>query len=354
MGNNPHIRKRRDLSHIKIDKAFINPSSFAKQTYFLNEYEDPLTIERICDRAERVYLILYSDFLDVIGKQSFAYKRFRSKIQEVVIDDGIGRARADLLFSKRDPLVICGKDYAYRNVSRQQHRIGFLVNKDRNYFVQAVHNSLLEAYTSYSSVSLVIRECEGDYSSTVSNLNILLQENVDLIIDFSLCQESSMYAGERCRSRNVPLISVDFVAPGAVYFGADNARAGAIAGEKAQRYIENCWDGRLEHLVVLGKHGYDPVTRLRISGALEYIEQSIDFKAEKVDTIEWGNPEKNPTQDLITVSKKFKNREYADHGLQPQTPSRGIRLHPSIQKSVEHDYRWAELHKTDRGAYENR
>jgi len=182
---------------VRVDKAFITSTSYANRTFFLDDNEDPFTIDQICSLAERVYIVLDSSFLDVQRTHPFDYRQFRSKIQEVLVDDGIGHYRTNLLFSRRDPVVICGNDYAYRNASRQQHRVGFLVNKDRNYFVQAVHNSLLEATAACDSVSLVIMECDGSYASTVSNLNTLLQDNVDLIIDFSLCMESLMYVGER-------------------------------------------------------------------------------------------------------------------------------------------------------------
>ncbi|PKL27784.1 MAG: hypothetical protein CVV46_09885 [Spirochaetae bacterium HGW-Spirochaetae-2] len=294
---------------MQIDKAFICCSSYATHTYFVGEHEDLWTLEAICRRANKVYIILDSKYLDVQGTKRFDHRQFQSKIQEVLIDDGIGSFRSSILFSRQDPLVICGHDFTYRNVSKQQHRIGFLVNKDRNYFVQAVHNSLLEATSISKSISLVIRECDGDYASTVGNLNILLDEKVDLVIDYSLCTESLMYVGERCLSRGVRLISVDYVAPGAIYFGADNALAGKIAGERAATYIKEHWGGKLNRLVVLGKYGHEPVTKLRISSALEHIERQIQVDKHAVHSIEWGNPEVNPTQELVHLLKEIPQDE---------------------------------------------
>ena len=273
------------------------------------EHEYFGTWEAICRRANKVYIILDSKYLDVQGTKIFDHRQFQSKIQEVLIDDGIGSFRSSILFSRQDPLVICGYDFTYRNVSKQQHRIGFLVNKDRNYFVQAVHNSLLEATSISKSISLVIRECDGDYASTVGNLNILLDEKVDLVIDYSLCTESLMYVGERCLSRGVRLISVDYVGPGASYFGADNALAGMIAGERAASYIKEHWRAKLNRLVVLGKYGHEPVTKLRISSALEHIEQQIQVDKHAVHSIEWENPEVHPTQELVRLLKEIPQDE---------------------------------------------
>ena len=292
-----------------IDKAFICCSSYAGNTFFLTEDEDASAIEALCEHAEKLYLILDSQFLDIQCKRIFPYKRYLAKIQEVLIDDGIGSFRANVLFSRQDPLIICGPDYTYRNVRKHQHRIGFLVNKDRNYFVQAVHNSLLEATSACKSVSLVIRECDGDYSSAVQSLNLLLQENVDLVIDYSLCMESLMYIGEKCLSRNIRLISVDYMAPGSIYFGADNASAGRIAGEQASLYINKYWSSSVDHLLVLGKYGYEPITKLRISSALEHLQKNVTRLPDTIHTIEWGHPEINPTQELVKLLKQTPKEE---------------------------------------------
>lgn len=295
---------------VEIDKAFICCSSYAAHTFFLDNGDDIATIEAVCRRAKRIYIILDSKFLDLQGNNPFDHRKFLSKVQEVLIDDGIGSFRANILFARQDPLVICGHDFTYRNAGQQQHRIGFLVNKDRNYFVQAVHNSLLDAIRACNSISLVIRECNGDYTSTVDNFNILLDERVDLIIDYSLCMESLMYIGEKCLERNIRLISVDYMAPGAIYFGANNATAGRIAGEHAAAYIKEHWDGKLEQLLVLGKYGHEPITKLRISSALEFIGSQIEMNHNALHMIEWGHPTNNPTQELVKLLKDIPKEDH--------------------------------------------
>ncbi|MBK5262448.1 MAG: DeoR family transcriptional regulator [Peptostreptococcaceae bacterium] len=292
-----------------IDKAFICCSSFANNTFFLHDDEDIMIIDSICSNAKKIYIILDSKFLDVQTKKPFRHRQFISKIQEILIDDGISSSRASVLFSRQDPLVICGYDFTYRNVNKNQYRIGFLINNRRNYFIQAVQNSLLEATSLSHSASLVTRECDGDYNSTINNLNILLEEHVDLIIDYSLCMESLMYVGERCLSSKIRLISVDYMAPGAIYFGADNALAGKIAGDKAAEYIKSHWQGKLQHLLVLGKYGNEPITKLRIFNALEQLGLQVKIDETTIDTIEWGIPDDSPTQRLVRLLKEIPQEE---------------------------------------------
>lgn len=296
-------------SPVQIDKAFIVCSSYHNYAYYLDSQEDIPTIEAVCRKASKIYLILDTKYIGVQGTCVFDYQRFLPKIQGILIDDGINHFRASILFPKHDPIIICGQDSTYRIVNKQRHRIGFLVNKDRNSFIQAVHNSILEATAACDSISLVIRECEREYPSVVENLNRLIDEKVDLIIDYSLCLESLLYVGERCLSKGIKLISVDYLAPGAVYFGADNAMAGRIAGQKAVQYIVNSWKRPLNHLVVLGKYGYEPITRMRISSALEEMEAVLPMKSVQTHLIEWGNPDIQPTQELVKLLKAVPQQE---------------------------------------------
>lgn len=290
---------------LQVEKAFICCSSYKDHTYFLDEKEDVNTIEAICNKTDKIYIILQSNFIDIAGEQVFRHKKYISKIQEIIVDDGIGSFRVGNIFSPMDPIVICGQNSATRIVSKQKHRIGFLVNKDRNSFVQSVHNSILEATSMHKSLSLAVRECDGNYESTEENLNKLINDGVDIIIDYSLCMESLMYVSERCLMRNIKLISVDYLAPEAIYFGADNAKAGALAGKKAARFIKENWENSLDHLIVLGKYGNEPITRMRISSALEKIENQIPTSKIAIHSIEWGNPAINPTQALIKVLKEI-------------------------------------------------
>lgn len=294
---------------VQIDKAIIVCSSYHNHVYYLDTHEDSSTIEAVCRRASKIYMILDTKFIGVQGTCIFNHQRFLSKIQGILIDDGINHFRASLTFPKSDPIIICGQDSTYRIVSRQRYRIGFLVNKDRNSFIQAVHNSILEATAACDSISLVVHECEREYSSVVESLNTLIDEKVDLIIDYSLCLESLLYVGERCLSKGIKLISVDYLSPGAIYFGADNAMAGRMAGQQAAEYIQKYWKHPLKHMVILGKYGYEPITRMRISSALEELEASLPMSSVQMHQIEWGHPSIQPIQELVSLLKEVPKNE---------------------------------------------
>lgn len=295
--------------NVKLDTAFILCNSYHNQVYYLHEQEDLKTIEAICRRAERIYMILDAKYIGIQGICRFDHRPFLPKIHGILVDDSINHFRASITFPKTDPIIICGQDSTYRIVSKQRYRIGFLVNKDRNSFIQAVHNSILEATAACDSISLVIHECEREYASVVESLNKLIDEKVDLIIDYSLCLEALLYVGERCLNKGIKLISVDYLSSGALYFGADNAKAGQMAGQHAVAFINKHWKNRLEHIVVLGKSGYEPITRMRISSALDEMESALPLQSVQMHQIEWGSLSIDPIHELVTLLTSIPQEE---------------------------------------------
>ncbi|HCM27752.1 MAG: hypothetical protein A2Z99_16445 [Treponema sp. GWB1_62_6] len=292
-----------------IRKAFISLRSYSNKTFYSDSESEAISAAEICEHAEKIFLFLDSITIDKKGEHEFPYRRYADKIQEIMIDDGLSKEEAALLFNRKDPIAICGLDFAYQNLSKRKYRIGFLVNKDKNYFIQAVYNGLQEAALAYKSTFLVIRETEGEYKAVLEGCSKIMEEKIDLLVDFTLCIDSMFHVGEKCRSRGIRLISVDLHIPGAVYFGADNSEAGRIAGEHASGFVTANWEGRLDRVIILGRHDIDPVTNLRISSAVETLQERVALPASAIKTIEWGDPERNPTQELIRELKDIPPEE---------------------------------------------
>src|SRR5207253_7643479 len=67
----------------------------------------------------------------------------------------------------------------------------------------------------------------------------------------------------------ISVIAIDIPLPGATFFGADNYRAGRIAGDAAARWIREYWNGKLDKLVCLEQPESGPVPAARIQGQIE-------------------------------------------------------------------------------------
>jgi len=289
------------LSEVRIDKAFLSMSSYADGTYYL-ETDDAVSNAAVVGAyASKLYLILDSRMLDKRGTRIFPYRDFREKVQEILVDDGVDQATVGSLFPRRDPVVVYGADYSFKLGMRQKYRIGFLVDKDRGYFIQEVYNSLVEAVSAQKNLTLDIRESERGFYSTVKNAETLLNERPDLIVNFTLCAESLSYISGKCRGRGVKLITVDLHDPESVYFGADNAAAGTIAADHAIEHIRAQWRGRLDRIIVFARHAIDPITNLRVMSVVEKIQEEICCSDPDPEIIEWDNPIDMPREALMKL-----------------------------------------------------
>lgn len=305
--NNNYIQidSEQSLDNLNIDIAFIGPSSFANNTYYLNENEDFHTIMHITRVSRRIYLILDSVYLGKKGRTSISVKEFFPKIHEIIVDDSQCFKAHQSQFSHNDPLVVCGSGYSYRIGKKEEFKIGFLVDNSSIAFVSTVHNSIIEASSLHYNVSLMIRECNGKFQTIISNLEALIEEKPDLIIDYSRCVDSIYYTSERCRSHNIPLIMVDYHSIGSIFYGADNSKAGEIAGRYAWEYISNHWKKRLDHLVVLTKEEEnDPFTYIRLSASLDYIEKFMKIPESNIHIVDATEP-----KEIVPLLKKIPNDE---------------------------------------------
>jgi ABC-type sugar transport system substrate-binding protein len=289
------------LAELKIDKAFLTISSYADGTYYMESPEIAANAAAVSACAKALYFVLDSVMLDKRGTSTFPYRDFREKVQEILIDDSVDQSVVNYLFPKRDPVVIQGADFSFKRGRRQRFRIGFLVDKDRGFFIQEVYNSILDSVAAHENVSLEIRETERGFYSTVRNADILLNEKPDLVINFSLCAESLSYIGSKCRARGIKLMTIDLQDRDSVYFGADNALAGALAANNAIKYIQQRWKGRLDHIVVFARHGIDPITNLRVMSVVERIQAEICCSSPQPEIIEWDTPNEVPREELLKL-----------------------------------------------------
>lgn len=66
--------------------------------------------------------------------------------------------------------------------------------------------------------------------------------------------------------------------PGATFFGADNYKAGRLAGEAAAQYAKDNWDGKVDAILVLELPQSGPIPAARMQGMVEGLQDSLGTK----------------------------------------------------------------------------
>ena len=167
------------------------------------------------------------------------------------------------------PLTVCDEwtasAFAPFDQDDRRYRIGFANLTERMPFALQVRLGLEQAAAAQKNIELLIRDNDLDRRRALENVDWFIGQDVDLVIEFQIDAEAGNIIMDRFRQAEIPVIAVDIPLPGAIFFGADNYRAGYLAGEGLGRWIQAHWGGSFDLLLGLvdARAGITPAARLQ-------------------------------------------------------------------------------------------
>ena len=288
------------FANIHIHKAFINFYSYANNEFYLGSETGQANLQIIADNSDYLFGFLDSSKLKTIGSFRFPMEKYHKKIHEIMIDDKISRDEADSLLPGDFPISLCGRKYTLLNIKNKEYKVGLSVMPRHNYFLQQVISGIEDNASQHKNITLLRSAASTDFDSLSRYLDFLIKEKVDLLIDFSLDFEHSVYISERLNEEGLKVLSVDNPIPGAIYYGAMNSQAGTIAGNHAAQLIHQNWDGSLDHIIVLAHDYKDSRIDLRITSTITTLNQKLN-EHPRVSTIYWKKNEQESVRALENI-----------------------------------------------------
>ncbi len=165
----------------------------------------------------------------------------------------------------------------------RQWRIGFANLTEKQEFAVAVRQSIERAAQERGGMELLLTDNQADPRAALANARRLLEAKVDLVIEYQQDEATNNMLMDLFRSAETPVIAIDIPVPGATFFGADNYRAGRLAGEAAARWIQQNWRGQLDKVICLEQPESGPVPAARIQGQVESIRAAIPLAPEDIE-----------------------------------------------------------------------
>lgn len=130
------------------------------------------------------------------------------------------------------------------------YRIGYASQSEEFSFSRLVAQSIqTSAYD--ARIDLMILNNRYSAAAAVRNADLFVRQHVDLVIEFQTSHERATTVSSRLLDASIPLIAIEIPHPGANYFGANNQRAGALAGKALVRACQEHWGGQFDQLVLL-------------------------------------------------------------------------------------------------------
>ena len=150
-------------------------------------------------------------------------------------------------------------------VRARHFRIGYASQSNLLPFTGIVTDSLLSA-ASEADVDLVVLTNKFSSRLALENAEKFIEEKVDLVIDSQINYDVAAQISARFSDAGIPFIAVDIPHPGAIYFGADNYKAGRLAGRHLARWAVKHWNATADLIMYLGVDAAGPMLNSRLIG----------------------------------------------------------------------------------------
>lgn len=148
-------------------------------------------------------------------------------------------------------------------------KIGF-ANLVRNItFTIDVEEGIQSATDATECVELTILDNNLDGATALANADNFVTLGMEGVVEFQTDEKFGLVIMDKFRAQNVPVIAIDIPMPGATFFGADNYRAGFMAGEALGTAFKDKFPDAAPMLVLGELPQSGPIPAARITGILE-------------------------------------------------------------------------------------
>ena len=157
----------------------------------------------------------------------------------------------------------------FRPLRTRKLLVGYAAQSEVVPFISTITDSLIAAAREMD-VDLIVLNNRASRTVALRNADLLVERKVDVAIEFQRISEVAPQVAEKFRLAGIPLIAVDNPHPDAVYFGADNYKAGRIGGAYLGRWAVQRWSGKVDEIILI-QSAVNPVLEARIWGIYDGI-----------------------------------------------------------------------------------
>jgi ribose transport system substrate-binding protein len=268
------------LQNVRVDKAFIACDGVTHaQGFASNDIESAHLKAAMVHCAQTVVILALPG---AVGRAAlmtfFEINSTEQHATHLITTSAADGHEAAALRSSGVRVTLCGEGIVricQDCPPEQRWRVGFANLNEREEFAIAVRRGLEAAAQQSERVELLVADNDSDPRAALVNARRMLDAGVDVLIEYQVDELTNQTIMDMCRTANVPVIAVDIPAVGATFFGADNYRAGRMAGEAAARWIRRHWQGRIDKVVVLEQRVSGSLPAARIQGQLDVLASEL-------------------------------------------------------------------------------
>jgi ribose transport system substrate-binding protein len=161
-----------------------------------------------------------------------------------------------------------------RPLRRRRYRLGYGGQSTEFSFSRAVNESV-QRVAFGEEVDLLFLDNRYSPKAALRNADLFVRERVDLVIEFQTDEHTAFSISSKLHDANIPLIAIDIPHPGATYYGANNYRAGLMAGRHLAKWALQKWGGKVDEVLLLELPAAGALPRSRLLGTLAGIRDQM-------------------------------------------------------------------------------
>ena len=161
---------------------------------------------------------------------------------------------------------------------KERYKIGFANLTEDIVFTKLVRESIERAAKEAGNIDLVLADNKLDGATALANADNFITQGVDGVIEFQTDEKFGNVIMDKFRAKGIPVIAIDIPMPGATFFGADNYRAGRLAGEGLAQWVNANWGGQVDAILMLELPQSGPIPAARMQGMLEGLQDNLANK----------------------------------------------------------------------------
>jgi ribose transport system substrate-binding protein len=160
----------------------------------------------------------------------------------------------------------------------QRYKIGFANLTEDVVFTKLVRESIERKVKELGNIDLVLADNKLDGATALANAENFITQNVNGVVEFQTDEKFGNVIMDKFRAKNIPVIAIDIPMPGATFFGADNYKAGRLAGEGLAKWVNEKWGGQVDYVLSLDLPQSGPIPAARMQGQLEGLQDNLKTK----------------------------------------------------------------------------
>jgi ribose transport system substrate-binding protein len=121
-------------------------------------------------------------------------------------------------------------------------------------------------------IELLVVDNRLDPDQAITNAHWLAEQKVDFAIEFQVHYEVAPVIADIFAKAGIRTLALGAPQPGAIYFGANNYRAGLLCGEALARHAATHWRGRVDRVIFLEFPLVGRMVQSRFIGTLRGIQ----------------------------------------------------------------------------------